>query len=76
MSKINLYPNPTKNLVTVAIPTELVNSNYSLIDQAGRTVMTGVLNNLNNSLDISALAKGLYIMQVGEQRLSLKLIKE
>jgi hypothetical protein len=75
-SQINIYPNPAKNLITVSIPAELVNSNYSLIDQAVRTVLTGVLNNLNNSLDISALAKGLYIMQVGEQRLSLKMIKE
>jgi hypothetical protein len=75
-SSVSIYPNPAKNLVTVSIPAELVNSNYSLIDPAGRTVMTGVLKNLNNSLDISALAKGLYILQVGEQRLSLKLIKE
>jgi uncharacterized repeat protein (TIGR01451 family) len=73
---IVIYPNPAKTLINILIHENLINSKYSILDQFGRYIITGEFNSINNTLDISALAKGLYIIQVGEQRLSLKLIKE
>ncbi len=76
LNQINLYPNPAKNIITVAIPEQLVHSAYTLLDNTGRIVLSGYLNDSNNLIDISSLAKGIYIIQIGEQRLSKKLLKE
>ena len=59
-----LYPNPTKGLLTIVLP----NGNFTelnVLDVAGRTVYSQLIkltNNNSESLDLSVLQKGVYII--------------
>ena len=57
---LDIYPNPTSDFIFV--PQELSGKDYSLIDIDGRVISRGVLN--GNSINVSGLSKGLYILNV------------
>jgi hypothetical protein len=74
-----VYPNPSRGQVTVLLNApENKSVTIRLIDLAGRTLQTKQINALagNNSIpfDISNLAKGQYLIAVGEK--SVKIVKE
>lgn len=63
------FPNPTSNLLTVAIPKSNQSVKAEFVDLQGKTVMIKELTNNTESLnqhkiDISSLAKGLYILNL------------
>lgn len=59
-TKINVYPNPTTNYITVS---GLLNSEtYVIYDMMGRQLQNGVLNN-NDTINIENLATGKYLLQ-------------
>jgi hypothetical protein len=74
-SKVRIYPNPANELVTISSSLEINKVEvYSLI---GKKVITD--SNLNNNnLDVSSLAKGVYMMKLtsGASVATKKLIKE
>jgi hypothetical protein len=75
----SVYPNPSRGQVTVLLNApENKSVTIRLIDLAGRTLQTKQINALagNNSIpfDISNLAKGQYLISVGEK--SVKIVKE
>jgi hypothetical protein len=62
-SKINIYPNPVKNIVTIDY--NFTNfANLEIIDSVGRLVNTSKLNNNSNKIDISNLSNGTYIFKI------------
>jgi hypothetical protein len=63
-SKINVYPNPASNNITLTNANELMNqsSSFQIIDATGRLVITAKLTQAN--INISNLANGLYHLQV------------
>jgi hypothetical protein len=65
-SAVNVYPNPTANNLTVE--TEHANGFYQLQDISGRTVMQGSINTLRFDLNISALGKGIYILNISNKQ--------
>ena len=68
-----IYPNPVSDIINIA--TENTN-NYTIINNEGRTVMNGILNNGNSKVNISHLAPGFYVLQfAGEKPESFKIIK-
>jgi hypothetical protein len=75
----SVYPNPSRGQVTVLLNAPDNKAvTIRLIDLAGRTLQTKQINALagNNSIpfDISNLAKGQYLISVGEK--SVKIVKE
>jgi hypothetical protein len=75
----SVYPNPSRGQVTVLLNApENKAVTIRLIDLAGRTLQTKQINSLagNNSIpfDISNMAKGQYLISVGEK--SVKIVKE
>jgi plastocyanin len=73
---ISVYPNPASDFITVKANIDLSSSPYSIIDQAGRQVLTGKLNSEVTFIEISQFEKGIYLFQVaGQRRLSFKVIK-
>jgi hypothetical protein len=65
----SVFPNPTSNLLTVAIPKSNQTVKAEFVDLQGKTVMIKELTNNTESLnqhkiDISSLAKGLYILNL------------
>jgi len=60
---LNVYPNPVANgLVTITV-TE--NTNLVVFDLLGNVVLSTPLNNVTNTIDVSTLSAGNYILKVG-----------
>ena len=72
---ISLSPNPTLDLIYIQ-STEERFDDFVLIDPQGRTVFTGNLKGMNTALDLSKLANGQYILHIGRQGLTYRLIKQ
>ncbi|WP_395054029.1 T9SS type A sorting domain-containing protein, partial [Flavobacterium sp.] len=63
-NSISLYPNPTKNTISIHLPES---GNYqvqdiSILNLLGQNVIKNVKNNKN--IDVSSLQKGIYIVNL------------
>jgi len=74
--KLNFYPNPAKNVLT--INNEIVVNNVTIYDLAGKSVLNQKADSKNLSLDISKLEKGIYMMRVATKNgaKTVKIIKD
>jgi hypothetical protein len=71
-----LYPNPSGDFVNLKSNLSLIGSKYEIIDNAGRIVLSGVLQNDNQSIDVSKLSLGIYNLNViGSLSKTMKLVK-
>lgn len=59
---VQFYPNPAAQSITIV--TEEVGSALSVFDMSGRRVLARMLTNGNNSVDISQLNNGSYVLRV------------
>ncbi len=74
---ISIYPNPTNDFININIDTKLVGTPYSIIDNSGRIVKNGQLQNEKTQVDICELPIGLYVLQIGnEAKQVFKVLKE
>jgi hypothetical protein len=60
---ISLYPNPASDFITLNT-SELTNASWSVIDQTGRVVLTGLVNSSTETISLTQLAKGVYSIQL------------
>ena len=65
ISSIQLQPNPAQNKITVTGNTEF--SNYLLLNTIGQQINSGSFNNKLNTIDISELSNGVYIIKVTDK---------
>ncbi len=70
-SIFSIFPNPTSQNLTIALTQEQNNEIYTLTDLQGRVVMQGRLQGLQTTLNVQDVAKGMYVLQVGDQRQSV-----
>ena len=63
-----LYPNPAIGRIIIKTANLSVASVYSISDQTGRVVASGDLNEQEQSLDISNLTPGIYVLQAAGVR--------
>ncbi len=75
--KWSVYPNPAKDVLTIAVDAKYGGGFIRLTDCLGRTVMTGKLASDSISLDIGALANGVYQLsyELLEQSIQQSIIK-
>ncbi|MGJ8665577.1 MAG: T9SS type A sorting domain-containing protein [Patiriisocius sp.] len=75
LSKIAIYPNPSSDIVNVSIPQKIEVYGSSLVDITGKQINEVKLN--NGILDISLLAKGVYLFSIetSEDSLTQRIIK-
>lgn len=80
-NQIVVTPNPAKNSVQISVASngrqdEMI---YTITDNIGQLVQSGVLSNQSTTLDVSFLSRGLYFVNVTSNtgiRWSKKLVKE
>ncbi|MCR8667724.1 T9SS type A sorting domain-containing protein [Aestuariibaculum sp. M13] len=72
---ITIYPNPTSDYLYFN-NYNLSNKNVSIFNMLGKRVLTSKIESSNNSLNVSFLTKGLYIIQIQETNTTLKFIKQ
>jgi hypothetical protein len=76
LNNFEIYPNPTSNFVTVKFNNNLLGSNYQIIDNTGRIVLSGLLLNENQIIELNTLSAGIYSFSVlGELSKTMKLVK-
>jgi len=78
--RFSVYPNPTKATFNIDLDGTIDNVEYRISTVQGQPVKTGGLNSLGpNSIDVSSLASGIYIvklLQQGQTIKSFKIVKE
>jgi len=72
---LNVYPNPATDQLTISSSTS-IDENYILFDPQGRAILSGKLSGTSTQLDLSKLARGNYLLQIGEKKTPVKLVKE
>ncbi|QOW11319.1 T9SS type A sorting domain-containing protein [Kaistella flava (ex Peng et al. 2021)] len=74
-SKVGIYPNPVKNIVTITNADKL--TNVEVYNAAGQKVKSSEVLK-NNQLDLSGLSKGAYILKINNagKTETIKFIKE
>ena len=61
----SVFPNPASKLVNLKVQKALIGSEYKFYDQNGKMLISGKVISEKQKIDISHLANGLYLVQVG-----------
>ncbi|NPD46331.1 T9SS type A sorting domain-containing protein, partial [Lentimicrobium sp. S6] len=77
-SGMQIYPNPVHNQLNIDRANDAENLNYIILDATGNRVEQGVLTSSEKSIDLSELARGVYILQISDDmnQASIKIIKQ
>jgi hypothetical protein len=70
-----LYPNPVINVLNIKVDDILINQPYDIFDSLGRVVLKGKLNEVETTINVEQLSKGIYYLKVSDKNAS-KFIKE
>ena len=72
----SIFPNPTNEMFYVKSNQFQTGNKFELVDNSGRIVLSGILQNDNQSIDVSKLSRGIYNLNViGSQSKTMKLVK-
>lgn len=77
-SKLSVYPNPSKDIVTISNDINAVISTIEMTDLNGRIVKTKNVNDTQGQINTSELATGVYMMKIvtDQGTATKKIIKE
>ena len=76
-NKVNIYPNPSTDIITINSNSILGETSYCIIDQLGNIVVSDKITNGLNIFSIKHLSSGTYILKLlGPTTNILKFIKE
>jgi Leucine-rich repeat (LRR) protein len=65
--RFSIFPNPTKLSFNINLNETMDSANYTITDMLGHKVKTGDLNSdISNSIDVSALKAGLYVVDISQ----------
>ena len=74
-NSLKLYPNPVVSILNIKTDNYLINQAYSIIDGLGRVVLNGKLNDVESTINVEQLSKGIYYIKVAGNS-ATKFIKE
>jgi len=78
MNDIVLFPNPSKDYITLKLPEGFQNSTVDIFNIVGKKIKTFSINGTRNQLDVSLLPSGVYFVhiQLDENHFTKKFIKQ
>ncbi len=78
-STISIYPNPAQNTISingVYNNDKITNKVINIVDVLGQKVISTTVNKATFTIDVSSLSKGLYFVQMDDNNITHKFIKE
>ncbi|MBM4151510.1 MAG: T9SS type A sorting domain-containing protein [Ignavibacteria bacterium] len=76
-TNIKIYPNPVEGIINLNIDIKLFGNVYTIYDNIGRVVLTGIINQENTTIDLGNLSDGIYMFCIGSNvKQTFKIIKE
>jgi poly(3-hydroxybutyrate) depolymerase len=63
--EITVYPNPANDILNIKADAALLNADYAINDNLGKTLLVGKIKSENISIDITSLSKGIYYLSIG-----------
>jgi surface protein len=72
---LKLYPNPVISVLNIKTDSHLINQTYTIIDYLGRIVLNGKLNEVDTTINVEQLSKGIYYIKTAGNS-ATKFIKE
>ena len=68
LATASLYPNPNSGLFSIKVDQELIGSSYQILDNLGRLIDKGTIRDLSQDFDLSDKPKGVYRIQVSNEK--------
>lgn len=62
MDELKMYPNPAQDMVSFTLPSEVEQGTIKIYDMSGKVVQTQIITPNDNSIGISKLASGSYLV--------------
>jgi hypothetical protein len=76
-STVTISPNPTSSKITVKSSLTLIGKEFTIYDQQGKAVKTGVITAEETEIDLSNLSEGVYLFKAGaEMQETFKIVKQ
>ena len=72
---LKLYPNPVLSILNVKVDSNLINQPYTIVDSLGRVILKGKLNDVDTTINVEQLSKGIYYLKVSDN-IANKFVKE
>jgi hypothetical protein len=73
----SVYPNPAQNKITILVDAKLIGTNYCIIDQVGKTIISGDIESQKSLIELDGLRSGMYMISIGYNlKQSIKIIRE
>jgi hypothetical protein len=69
---ISIFPNPTSASFTISLPENTIESVAILFDAAGKEQLRLKVQGGDNNVDVSKLDHGIYLLQIGNSRVSFQ----
>lgn len=76
LNSVVLYPNPTSNVLNVALAQTSGNYNFTITNALGQRVMQGELNTSNNVISTATMASGLYFVTIQNELTNASIVKK
>jgi len=73
---INIYPNPSNGVIYIELDGASKNKIFYVYDAVGKKILSGILNQHINKINVSSFNSGLYFIQIGKDNLPVKFIKK
>jgi hypothetical protein len=75
--QLKISPLPAINIVSIAVSDNLIGTEYTIYNLVGKSLITGYLLSANNSVDISGIPAGIYLLKLanGDHNIA-KILKE
>jgi hypothetical protein len=74
---ISIHPNPAIDIFIIESNNSHIGTTYRVLDQSGKLVLTGKINDEKTSVNISHINAGIYFVQIGEQNTqTFKVVKK
>lgn len=72
---VKIYPNPSNDLITIALNSKLVGSKYSVYNSLGQTLMKGIIDSEFTQINLMNFSSGSYFINFGENNKQYLLMK-